>query len=169
MQRIEGPMLSGTGPFSCLQAVSCGETESYWGESFALQMRNFADLGLKPHTESICEHRKFVGGQASYCRSGRFSSTAMLHYLITLILHTLESGSPYKTLRINLIGSSLFGCTTAWVLKGAVGPRMELFLETGLCGGSTTFSTFALEAAGLLWRGSWGEACIYIALSASPR
>ena len=52
-----------------------------------------------------------------------------------------------------------------WVLKGAVGPRVELFLETGLCGGSTTFSTFALEAAGLLWRGSWGEACIYIAVS----
>ena len=47
----------------------------------------------------------------------------------------------------------------------ALSPRMILFLKTGICGGFTTFSTFALETSGLLQAGRLPAAAAYVVLS----
>ena len=40
-----------------------------------------------------------------------------------------------------------------------------LFLKTGVCGGFTTFSTFSLEAVGLLESGQWLKGGGYVLAS----
>ena len=50
------------------------------------------------------------------------------------------------------------------MLKGKA-KRWILFLKVGLCGGFTTFSTFALETTDLLKGGHTGVAFLYAMLS----
>ncbi len=42
---------------------------------------------------------------------------------------------------------------------------IDLFLKVGICGGFTTFSSFALETNQLMERGSGWWAALYVALS----
>ena len=49
--------------------------------------------------------------------------------------------------------------------KLPVPPRMILFLKVGVCGGFTTFSTFALESSDLIRDGHMGIALCYVLLS----
>ena len=41
-------------------------------------------------------------------------------------------------------------------------PQVALFLKVGLCGGFTTFSTFAYESSSLVQDGHMGVALIYM-------
>ena len=49
--------------------------------------------------------------------------------------------------------------------KRSLSPKTVLFIKTGLCGGFTTFSTFALEIETLIKTGHIGLALVYVALS----
>ena len=49
--------------------------------------------------------------------------------------------------------------------EGALAPKLVLMLKVGVCGGFTTFSTFAFEANKLMQSGSTGLALIYALLS----
>ena len=51
-------------------------------------------------------------------------------------------------------------------IGSVLNPRLILFLKVGICGGFTTFSTFALESARLFEDGRGVIAVTYIALSA---
>lgn len=90
---------------------------------------------------------------------------AVCRYLITLLPMNPESGFPVKTFLINIAGSFLIGIVAALAAKNALDSRVVLFLKVGICGGFTTFSSFALETEGLVRGGSTGIAVLYVLLS----
>ena len=91
---------------------------------------------------------------------------ACLRYLIGLISLKEPFTFPVKTLMINLLGCFVIGLIAAIAAKTtSLSPRTVLFIKTGLCGGFTTFSTFALETETLLKTGHIGLAILYVALS----
>ncbi|WP_375462380.1 fluoride efflux transporter CrcB [uncultured Methylobacterium sp.] len=74
----------------------------------------------------------------------------------------LGSDFPYGTLAINVVGSVLMGLFTGWFTMRGGAPALRLFVATGLLGGFTTFSSYALEGVLLLERGATGAAAAYI-------
>lgn len=91
---------------------------------------------------------------------------ACLRYLIGLIPLKEPFIFPVKTLVINLLGCFFIGLIAALAVKSSsLSPKTVLFIKTGLCGGFTTFSTFALETETLIKTGHIGLAVIYVALS----
>ena len=76
----------------------------------------------------------------------------------------LGSAFPWSTLAVNITGSLALGLLAGWfTFRGSSGQTLRLFLTTGVLGGYTTFSAFALDAA-LLWdRGQLGAAALYVA------
>ena len=91
---------------------------------------------------------------------------ACLRYLIGLIPLKEPFTFPVKTLVINLLGCFVIGLIAALAVKNSsLSPKTVLFIKTGLCGGFTTFSTFALETEALIKTGHIGLAVLYIVLS----
>lgn len=89
----------------------------------------------------------------------------ILRYLAGL-LPVRTGGFPLVTLVINIVGAFALGLFSALVLKRpSVSPQLSLMLRTGLCGGFTTFSTFAFECTSLMESGKTGLAVLYAAAS----
>ncbi len=77
-----------------------------------------------------------------------------------------RGGFPVKTFIVNILGCFLIGLAAALALKQlASSPKLVLFLKVGICGGFTTFSSFALETGGLMEKGSYVTAAAYVILS----
>ncbi|MBQ6415817.1 MAG: fluoride efflux transporter CrcB [Butyrivibrio sp.] len=91
---------------------------------------------------------------------------AVLRYLIGRIPVSESTIFPVKTFVINVIGCLAIGLITVLVAKNThIDQRWILFMKVGLCGGFTTFSTFALETTDLLKGGHVGVAFLYAILS----
>ncbi|MBR1634480.1 MAG: fluoride efflux transporter CrcB [Lachnospiraceae bacterium] len=91
---------------------------------------------------------------------------AVLRYLIGLVPIRESAVFPIKTFVINVIGCAAIGIITILASKNPnINPRWILFLKVGICGGFTTFSTFALEATDLVKNGYMGIAFLYVILS----
>lgn len=90
---------------------------------------------------------------------------AVLRYRIGLLPMNPENGFPIKTLLINLAGSFTIGMIAALAAKNAMNPKLVVFLKAGVCGGFTTFSSFALETQQLTQKGESGMAFLYVLLS----
>lgn len=91
---------------------------------------------------------------------------AALRWLIGLIPVEMKSGFPIKTLMINVAGCFAIGLVTALAARHFPdNERLALFLKAGVCGGFTTFSTFALETKSLAENGGRATAAAYIAAS----
>lgn len=91
---------------------------------------------------------------------------AVLRYLVGLIKVSENTVFPIKTLLINIIGSFFIGLIAALAgNRTGLSPNTVLFLKVGICGGFTTFSTFALETADLMRSGKTLIAFLYIVLS----
>ena len=90
---------------------------------------------------------------------------SVLRYLVGLLPY--ETGAfPLKTLAINVTGAFVLGFVAALAAKHTgMQPQLALMLKVGLCGGFTTFSTFAYETTGLLQAGAWPLALLYVAAS----
>ena len=91
---------------------------------------------------------------------------AVCRYLIGMI--PLKEGCtfPIKTFMINIVGSFLIGIVAALAMKtDSLDSRTVLFLKVGICGGFTTFSSFALETADLMKDGKMHLEAIYTVLS----
>lgn len=76
-----------------------------------------------------------------------------------------EAGFPLATLVTNVVGAFVIGLVVAAAAPQGLSPRTVLFLKTGVCGGFTTFSTFALETSDLFVRGDYLVGAAYMALS----
>lgn len=91
---------------------------------------------------------------------------SVFRYLIGLIPLNSAGGFPVKTLLVNILGSFFIGLIAAVSGKHArISPDMLLLLKTGVCGGFTTFSTFALETSALMESGRVWSAALYVAAS----
>ena len=108
----------------------------------------------------------FVGGGVGAC----------LRYTVSLVAPHLISGPLPQhylfllpTLLINTLGAFLLGFLLAYL--AARGPEtarlrsLRLSLGTGLLGGFTTYSTFALDGVQLFLEQRWVLACSYLTLS----
>ena len=97
--------------------------------------------------------------------TGGFVGSA-LRYIIGMIPVSETMVFPIKTFMINVIGCMVIGIIAVALTKNqSWSPQMVLFLKVGLCGGFTTFSTFALETADLMKGGHVGAALLYVVLS----
>jgi len=91
---------------------------------------------------------------------------AVCRYLIGLISVKERGIFPIKTFLINLAGSFLIGAIAALTMKNSsLNPKTVLFFKVGICGGFTTFSSFALETSNLLRNGNAAVAFAYSVLS----
>lgn len=91
---------------------------------------------------------------------------AVCRYLIGLI--PLKEGTifPIKTLIVNILGCFIIGIIAALAAKNnSLNPKIILFLKVGICGGFTTFSSFALETSDLMKSGNIDISLFYIILS----
>jgi CrcB protein len=77
-------------------------------------------------------------------------------------------GFPFGTFIVNVAGSFAMGLLAGYfAYRAGVPQHLRLFLTTGILGGFTTFSTFALDAAVLVERHSYGMAAVYVVGSAA--
>ena len=85
-----------------------------------------------------------------------------LGLLIAGWLRGLGSSFPLGTLVINVLGSFVLSYVTTLALNSRLSLDVRLAMGTGFCGAFTTFSTFELEAHGLISRGANLEAGLYV-------
>ena len=91
---------------------------------------------------------------------------SVARYLIGLLAVETASGFPVKTFCINLLGSCILGIVSESALwDPGISRNLVLFLQIGVCGGFTTFSTFSSEALKLFAGGRQGVALSYMVLS----
>ena len=91
---------------------------------------------------------------------------AAARYGISLLPLNERGVFPVNTLIINVIGAFAIGLISAAAAKHTgLDGRTVLFLKTGICGGFTTFSTFALEMVTLFEQQHTAAALAYIVLS----
>lgn len=89
---------------------------------------------------------------------------SIFRYLFQLTVNKLLVITfPLGTFMINVLGCFLIGIFYALSEKGNIlTPQWRLFLITGLCGGFTTFSTFAYENVTLLRTNNFLYTGLYI-------
>ena len=98
--------------------------------------------------------------------AGSFIGGAMRYLLSTLMKNVCGQGFPWGTLSVNLLGCFLFGVVFAVFSKNSsVDNTLYLLLTTGVCGGFTTFSTFANESVQMLQHGNISGFIGYVATS----
>lgn len=78
----------------------------------------------------------------------------------------LKTPFPFLTLLVNILGALLIGFIAGLAGRYSTMPESTvLFWKTGVCGGFTTFSTFALETCNLFRDGMSLAGTLYILLS----
>ena len=89
---------------------------------------------------------------------------SVLRYSIQLLVSRfMIAVFPAGTFIVNILGCFLIGIFYALSEKGNIlTPQWRLFLTTGLCGGFTTFSTFAYENVNLLRSNDFLYSGLYI-------
>lgn len=83
---------------------------------------------------------------------GGFFGT-MMRYLVNLLVYQVLSAPlfPYGTLIINISGCFFIGLLASLTeTRIALSPEVRIFIQIGILGGFTTFSTFGYETFALL-------------------
>ncbi|MEJ2863086.1 fluoride efflux transporter FluC [Actinomycetospora flava] len=89
---------------------------------------------------------------------------SLARWAVGLLAPVAPGGFPWGTVGINVLGSLLMGVLVVVVTEvRAAHPLVRPFLGTGVLGGFTTFSTFAVDAETLLGGGHRGTSLAYVA------
>lgn len=97
---------------------------------------------------------------------GSFVGGALRYLISTWMKNACIQGFPWGTLMVNLVGCFLIGVLYGLFSRySSTSHPWCLLLTTGLCGGFTTFSTFANESLLMLQNGHWGSFLAYISIS----
>ena len=81
---------------------------------------------------------------------------AVLRWLLTLVPHSFAF--PLTVLLVNAGGSFVIGFLYGAASSRAANHHLTLLLQTGFCGGFTTFSTFSLDNLKLIESGRYAAA-----------
>lgn len=97
---------------------------------------------------------------------------SVLRYLMGFIPIHESSAFPINTFLINILGALLISLIAFYIthssfnqINSSTLKMLILFLKVGVCGGFTTFSTFALETGDLIKAGNVEIAFLYVLLS----
>ncbi|GAA3395524.1 CrcB family protein [Streptomyces roseoviridis] len=93
---------------------------------------------------------------------------ATLRHAATLVWPTPAGAFPWTVLTVNATGCAALGVLMVLATEtfGAPHPLLRPFLGTGVCGGFTTFSTYALDTQRLLAAGDAARGLLYLAATA---
>ncbi|MEM7621340.1 MAG: fluoride efflux transporter CrcB [Pseudomonadota bacterium] len=101
-----------------------------------------------------------------YAAAGGAIGAASRYLIGVWMLRLLGSGFPWSTLLVNITGAFLMGLLIEMAtLRMSLSQEMRIFLITGILGGFTTFSAFALDFAVLWQRQAFFAACAYAGTS----
>jgi CrcB protein len=91
---------------------------------------------------------------------------ACLRYGAALLWPTQPGGFPATTLAVNTVGCAAMGVLMALITAApSAHPLVRPFVGTGVLGGFTTFSTYAVDARRLLDVGRPGVALVYLTVT----
>ena len=84
---------------------------------------------------------------------------SIMRYLVQFFMEkSLSSTFPWGTFVANITGSFIIGIVFALAQKGdLLSSEWRLFLAVGICGGFTTFSSFAYNNLGMLKDQAYGQ------------
>ncbi len=93
---------------------------------------------------------------------GSFIGGVLRYSLSRALQHWTLGSIPWGTLLVNVLGCALLGALSAALTKHYhLSEEWRLALTVGLCGGFTTFSSFAHENLQLLHQGAWLHVILY--------
>lgn len=99
--------------------------------------------------------------------SGGFLGAVLRAYVNGVISHRMPHDIPFGTLGVNLIGSFIMGLLIAYFMYTTLfSVNVKSFLTTGILGGFTTYSAFAIESFFLINGGNIAMALANISLNA---
>lgn len=88
------------------------------------------------------------------------------YFLSSQVTHVVGPAFPWGILIVNVLGCFIMGVIAeAAALTWNPSPEMRAFLTTGILGGFTTFSAFALDTAVLSERGDAAATLFYVTAS----
>ena len=97
---------------------------------------------------------------------GSFIGGSLRYVTSTMMKNVCGQDFPWGTLTVNLLGCLVFGLIFALFSKYATtSSPWYLLFTTGICGGFTTFSTFANESMQMLQSGNIGGFIGYVSTS----
>lgn len=98
--------------------------------------------------------------------SGGFIGSVARYYVSRLNLSESFFSLPTGTLLVNVAGSLVIGILMAVSERSEIlTHEARLFLMVGICGGFTTFSTFAMENLSMMHSGQFLQILLYTSVS----